>query len=107
MANQTDGNPIIYDTATGAEWNGTKHVVLVQWVDDNADVATDDDLVFEVNGVTFTGKIQVHGTAASIDRPLVHYQIGPFATPMAWTDFALKILDNGAFVVWLDNNWSA
>lgn len=97
MANQTGGNPYIYDATTGASWTGEKYVLGFQWIDDAADIADDDDIVFVANGVTFTAKIQL--TANTVNNVAVWEMW--FPRPVAWNNFSLTTLDHGAFIVWL------
>ena len=97
MANQTAGNPAIFDT-TGS-LSGLKYIRQIQWVDDAADIADDADMVLTINGVTFTHKLQHTNNAAS---STVFYNAGPFNPGLPVTDFTVTTLDAGTIVVWLD-----
>jgi hypothetical protein len=102
MANQTAGNPIIYDNTTGASWTGTKYVRLFQWVELNEDLADGDQCKFVVNGVTLDSEVQVEVTANFGTIGSVIWNIGPFSPGVPWTDFTLSVLDAGAVHIWID-----
>jgi len=59
MANNLVTNPMTVDTAATLWSNSVKYVRQVQWMDDGADIADDDDIVLVINGATITGKIQL------------------------------------------------
>jgi hypothetical protein len=71
---------------------------LMQWIDDAANIADDDDIVFVMDGVTITAKIQL--TANAVNNVCV-WQMGPFDPPLRCNTFVGDTLDNGAFVIWL------
>lgn len=96
MANQVSGNPIVMDTA--ATLSGRTTIRQIQWVDDAADIADDDDLVLKMNGVTITGKVAL--TANELGT-LVLYQAGPFNPGIDVEDFQVVTIDHGSLVVWL------
>jgi hypothetical protein len=97
MSNQLTSNPIIFDAAASA--SGTYLVRQIQWVDDAADIADDDDLVLTINGVTFTHKIAL---AANTVNNTVVYQAGPFNPGIRVIDFTVTTIDHGILVVWID-----
>ena len=108
MGNTLTSNPIYADTAATL-WTGTKRVQLIQWCDDNADIADDDDLSITINGVTIAVKIQipttVGGTPVEDVSPgpsgICMWQIGPFAFPIPMTDVVLNTIDHGSLLLWL------
>ena len=54
MAKKLVTNPMTVDTA-GTLWsNSVKCLRQVQWLDDGADIADDDDIVLVINGATIT-----------------------------------------------------
>ena len=59
MANNLVTNPMTVDTAATLWSNSVKYVKQVQWLDDGADIADDDDIVLVINGATITGKSPV------------------------------------------------
>ena len=95
MANQTTGNPLVFDTS-GAAWTGTKFVKFAQIVDDAGDVAADDIFIIVVNGTTVTVKVPAIDTNVST----THWQFGPFERGVPWTDVTLTI-PHGAVHIWL------
>lgn len=96
MANQTTGNPIVFDNTTGANWSGVKYVKQVQWLDDAGDIAADDILIIVVNGVTITRKVIAGALLES------GYQIfGPFDKGVPWQDVTITV-PHGAVVIWLE-----
>jgi len=102
MANQTAANPLVYDTTSGASWEGIKYVKLFQWVDLNEDIANSDMCSFVVNGVTLEVEVQVEVTANyGIVGPVI-WQIGPFNDGIPWQDFSLNTLDGGAVHIWVE-----
>jgi len=98
MANQTTGNPLVYDGTTGASWTGTRLVRLFQWVDLNEDIADGDMCSFKVNNTTLESEIQVTDNTANKS---VVWEIGPFNPGIPWTDFSLTTLDGGAVHIWM------
>lgn len=102
MANSTTTNPLRYDTTTGASWTGTKFVRLIQWVDDNEDLADGDGLSMTINGCTVDAEVQLEVTANfGVVGPEL-WSIGPFNPGIAVKDFAITVLDHGAVYVWVD-----
>jgi len=65
MANNLVTNPMTVDTAATLWSNSVKYVRQVQWLDDGADIADDDDLVLVINGATITGKVQLSVNAVN------------------------------------------
>jgi len=95
MANQTGSNPKIFDANTGTIV-GHFTLRLLQWVDDNADVADNGNLVFTMNGVTFEATIQ---RAAAPDGAAVLWQIGPFNPSMPCHDLSIATI-SGHLHIW-------
>ena len=100
MGNNLTSNPKYIDTAAGSTISGLMSIQELQWLDDNADIANDDDLDFTFNEVTIHVKPQRHETATSVDGGGVVYQAGPFALPIAATDFVVNTIDHGVLLVW-------
>ena len=99
--NVLTGNPITIDTAATI-WDGTtgpKHVKLIQWIDDAADLANGDDLVMVINGVTITGKIQL--TTNTINNVVV-WEMNFCGNPMIIHKFAVNTINKGVLVICLD-----
>ena len=103
MANILTSNPYVIDTAATiwptATNKGTNRVRLIQWIDDNADIADDDDLVLTINGVAVTAKVQLTNNTAN--TPTI-YEIGPFNPGIPVTSFEVTTIDHGILVVWVD-----
>lgn len=110
MANVTDSNPISIDTAAAIWAKTPKYIRQIQWIDDAADIADDDDLVIVVNGVTITTKIQIANTAGATPVEAVTpnignicvWEIGPFNPGIAVHSFAVTTIDHGVLLVWID-----
>lgn len=107
MGNTLTSNPVYVDTAATA-WSGPGTVRLIQWCDDNADIADDDDLSITVNGVTIAVKAQIGttggGTPVEDVSPNVGnvcvWQIGPFNPGIPVTDFIVNTIDHGVLLIW-------
>ena len=98
MANALTGNPITVDTAATILTASNKaKVQLIQWIDDGADIADDDDILLVINGVTITGKIQL---GANTVNNLVVWEMA-FNPPMRIETFVVTTLDHGLLVIWL------
>jgi len=102
MANQTAGNPLTYDSTTGATWSGTKYVREFQWINDAKDIADGDSCVIVVNGVTLTAAIDVDVTANFGVNNAAVWTIGPFNPGIPWSDFTMSTLSHGVVHIWLD-----
>ena len=100
MGNDLNGNPMYVDTAA-ALWTAgyPKSVRLIQWIDDAADIVDDDDLALAINGITFTGKIQL--TANTLNNICV-WQLGPFNPGMPVQSFTVTTIDHGILYIWFD-----
>ena len=98
MANDTTSNPKTFDTTTGATISGRFGLRLIQWIDEGGDLADQDDLVFDLNGVTFTYKYEKPSDVGF--GPIVIMQIGPFNPTIPVRDFTLTTLDRGTLHVW-------
>lgn len=98
--NELTGNPITIDSGATI-WDGTtgtKYVNLIQWIDDNADIANADVLLIVVNGVTITAKIQL--TANTVNNVAVWEM--RFAKPQKIDKLVVTTIDHGLLVIWLD-----
>jgi len=107
MANNTSGNPIWADTPATL-WTGEpRRVKEILWVDDAADIADNDDLVFSCNGTTITTKVQVATTTGGTpvenltpNAPgLVFFRSTPNSVI---NEFVLTTIDHGALIIWID-----
>lgn len=107
MANKTDTNPMVLDSAAaiwtsipGASYShGPKYVRLIQWIDDAADLTDDDDLVIVINGATITGKIAL---GANTVNNLCVWQLGPFSPGVPVSNFSITTIDHGVLLVFVD-----
>ena len=108
MGNTLTSNPIYVDAAATA-WTGDKKLRLIQWVDDAADIADNDDLSITINGVTIAVKIQIATTGGGAPVEAVTpnvgnicvWQIGPF-NPGIWVhDLVVNTIDHGALHIWV------
>lgn len=62
MADLAVTNPYVVTvaSATAYVWKDvTKHPVLIQWVDDNGDIANGSNLIMTINGVAVEATIQI------------------------------------------------
>ena len=62
MADLVTTNPYVVTaaSATAYVWKDvTKHPVLIQWVDDNGDIANGSNLILTINGVSVEATIQL------------------------------------------------
>jgi len=96
MANSLTGNPIYVDAAANSAITTPKRIQLIQWVDDAADIADDDDLVFVVNGLTITQKVQITDNTAN---NTVFYQ-AHFPLGFLMSSFSVTTIDHGALILW-------
>ena len=100
MANQATANPIVIDTAAAGDvFTGPQTVRLIQWIDDAADIADNDDLVMSINGVTLTTKLQLDNPGGT---GLAQWTIGPFNPGISVKSLKVTTLDHGVVHVWLD-----
>ena len=100
MANQVSGVLHVIDTAAASKISGPSFIKLIQWIDDNADMADNDDLAFKLNGVTVTIKYQKTTDVGSAG--VVYYQAGPFSGLGIYAeDFEVTVIDKGSLLVWL------
>lgn len=108
MANKTDTNPMVLDSAATI-WTaqsgaatfslGGRKIRQIQWIDDNADIADDDDLVIAINGATITAKIAL--TANEVNN-LALWTLGPFNPGIHVHTFIVTTIDHGSLLVFLD-----
>ena len=101
MANQTGSNPIVFDSTTSATISGQFAMRLFQWVDDNADIPDNGNLIFTVNGVTLEATVQRHTTDTPGGEGAVLWQIGPFNPGIACSDLTVSTLSAGHVVIWV------
>jgi len=97
MANSLAGNPIYIDAAANSAFTGPKRVQLIQWVDDAADIADGDDLVFVLNGKTITIKQQIGSDVGFIG--CIFYQ-AYFPLGLMVHSFSVTTIDHGALHIW-------
>ena len=99
MADALTGNPLFFDT-TGATSKIDRHFEwrLIQWVDDNADIADNGNLIMTVNDVTLEATVQ---RAATPDGGAVLWQIGPFDSGMSINYFYLTTMSAGNLFIWV------
>jgi len=102
MANVLTHPLSVIDTAGATSTINNFILRMVQWIDDAADIADDDDLVLTINGITMTCKIQL--TANTVNN-LVLYQIGPFNPGVRVNSFTVTTLDAGVIHVWSGGRW--
>lgn len=98
MANLLTSNPIFIDTAASSTVTNKK-IQQIQWIEDNADIVDDDDLVFVINEVTITVKMQKTTDVGYQDT--VIYQAGPFNIPIYARTFSVTTIDHGTLLVWV------
>lgn len=96
MANVLTSNPVSIDTATGSDITNRK-VQLIQWIDDAADIADNDDLAFTINGVAVAAKIQL--TDNAVENVAV-WTMGPFPQPIYVSSMVVTTIDHGVLLVW-------
>ena len=108
MANNLASNPIYVESAAtlwvspkiaSADVPGPKFVRLIQWIDDAADIVDDDDISLIINGVTFTGKIQMTNNTAN---NLCMWELGPFNPGICVDTFTVTTIDHGLLYIWLE-----
>lgn len=73
---------------------------LIQWIDDNADIANDATLVMAINGQTLTAKLQFTSDVAM--SPITIWQIGPFNPGIRVDNINITALATGAVHIWFD-----
>ena len=94
-------NPYVV-TAAAAGWKWydvSKQVILIQWIDDNADIGDNSNLIMTVNGQALEATIQIETDKAAISGAVV-WQIGPFAKPVSVSDFKVATMSAGNVHVW-------
>jgi hypothetical protein len=99
MANNLVCNPMTVDTAATLWSNTVKYVKYIQWIDDAADMADDDDLLLVINGATITGKIQITNNTAN---NLCFWEFGPFDRGIPVDSFIVSTIDHGILVIVLE-----
>jgi hypothetical protein len=98
MANLLTSNPLRVDSAATI-FSTPKKVSLIQWIDDNADIADDDDLLITINDVVITAKIQL--TANTIGDVAV-WTMGPFPKGLWVSNFVVTTIDHGALLIFIE-----
>ncbi|MHC4397762.1 MAG: hypothetical protein ACYS1A_19125 [Planctomycetota bacterium] len=100
MANQTDGTPIVLDTAATI-WTGeVRNIRLIQWIDDAGDLADTNTLVMTINASLVTQYMDM-GTANE-RNDTVAWQAGPFNPGIPVSNLVLTTLDGGVVHIWID-----
>lgn len=98
MANSIAGNPKTFDTAGATSVISSPfRCQLIQWVDDNADMADNDDLVFVINGTTVTLKYQKTTDVGSAG--VVYYEAA-FPLGLSIGSFSITTIDKGLLILW-------
>lgn len=98
MANSIGGNPKVFDTAGAtSEITSPLRCQSIQWIDDNADIADNHDLVFVVNGQSVTIKYQKTTDVGSAG--VVYYEAN-FPLGLSVGSFSITTIDAGAVVLW-------
>ena len=108
--NVLTGNPMTVDTAATLWSTGApKYVQLIQWIDDAADIADNDDLLLVINGVTITAKIQIATTGGVSPVENVSPNVGnvcvwemSFSKSIPISKFVVTTIDHGLLVIWLE-----
>ena len=99
MTTVLTGNPLTADAA-GTFWaSGHKSVRLIQWVDDNGDIAHDNICKLVVNGVSITAKIQPLNDNLAFGA--VAWQIGPFNPGISVHSLVAETVTKGSVHVWV------
>jgi hypothetical protein len=97
VANVLTSNPKSIDAASGSDLTD-QWIQQIQWIDDAADIADDDDLNLTINGVTIAAKIQL--TANTVNNVAV-WTMGPFPHPILANTFVVNTIDHGVLLVWV------
>ncbi len=100
MTNALTQNPIMIDTAGAALAIPSPCLIkCIQWVDDNADIADNDDLLFVINGATVTLKPQLN-----LSNPVhgVAYEVNFGGKPYNCQSLTVTTIDNGQLLIWLE-----
>jgi len=97
MPNDLTGNPIYIDAAANSAFTGPKRVQLIQWVDDAADIADGDSLVYVVNGKTTT-IVQQIPTDVGMIGPIFYEARFPLGLMVH--SFSVTTIDHGALHIW-------
>ena len=95
MANLLTSNPMRVDTAATIITVQTR-VLLIQWIDEAADIADDDDLNITINQTAIAAKIAL--TANEIGNIAV-WTIGPFNPGLMVNNLVVTTIDNGALLI--------
>jgi len=102
MANVMTGSIKQIDTAGATSAvTGWRRIRLIQWFNDNDDIANDDDLVFVLGGITITTKAIVEASGVG-HQPLVVYQAGPFNPGFKVDGYSVTTIDHGVLYIWED-----
>jgi len=105
MANQINSNPIVIDTtnttviASGAT---TRSLRLIQWVDDDANIANASTLGITINGVSLTFTAAMETTANYGQVPLVAWQVGPFNPGINVSHLVVDDMAEGNIHIWFN-----
>lgn len=98
MGNLLTSNPLFVDTAATI-FTTPKKVSLIQWIDDAADIADDDDLNITINGVTIAAKIAL--TANEVGNVAV-WTMGPFPAGLWVSNFVVTTIDHGVLLIFIE-----
>ena len=98
MANNLTSNPKFIDKAGSI--TTPFNLRLIQWVDDNGDIAHDDTLIFILNGITMTIKIQPLADALGFGGTA--WQAGPFNPGVPCSSFTFTSATHGVVYLWVE-----
>ena len=93
----TNKTPMTIDIATSVQ--GLKSFRLVQWVDDNADIADGDDLNITLGGQVIAIKVQ---RGATPDGNVAVWTLGPFNPGIRSNGITVTTIDHGTLLVFYD-----
>ena len=102
MGNVMYSNPKVLDTVGSPSELKDFSLRLLQWVDDNADIADNSNLIMTLNGVALEATLQMDAGAAGFGPNAVVWQIGPFSPGIHITSFRLDTLSAGQVHVWVN-----
>ena len=102
MANIMFSNPKLLDTTGATSEIKYFSLRLLQWVDYNADIADNSNLIMTINGIALEATVQMDAGAGGFDPNAVVWQIGPFSPGIHITSFRLDTLSAGQVHVWIN-----
>lgn len=101
MANDITNNIKQIDTAGATSAvTGLRKIRLIQWVDDNMDIADDDDLVLVLGKITISIKNKIGSDVGQ--QSVVVWQAGPFNPGYTVDGYSVTTIDHGVLYIWED-----